>query len=123
MAGCGNAAMPVASNADSHNVVLYVSNQSFADDPVRIRVELAGQVIVDSSFRVETQHTWVEHRLTVPAGTHQVRVTSNTGVASTHDLSVPGEGTRWVVIEYWYYPGDTPRGFTFYVSDQQVAFA
>jgi hypothetical protein len=123
VAGCGTVDALDVGGGPEPNLVLYVSNQSFADDPVGIRVELAGQVVVDSLFRVESQHTWVEHRLTVPAGTHQIEVTSTTGVVSTHDLVVPRSETRWVVIEYWYYPGDTARSFTFHVSDQPVAFA
>lgn len=104
------------------NVVLYVSNQSFADDPVGIRVELAGRVVVDDSFRVESQHTWVEYALSVPAGTHRVRLTSSTGVEAVHELVVPAEQTRWAVVEYWHYPDGTPRSFTFRVSDHPVAF-
>lgn len=122
VAGCASTSTPAGTAPEPANLVLYVSNQSFADDPVNIRVELAGRVVVDGSFRVESQHTWIEHELAVPVGTHQVRVSSDTGVESTYELVVPRGQTRWAVVEYWYYPQDTPRSFTFRVSDEPVGF-
>ncbi|MDJ0770067.1 MAG: hypothetical protein QNJ12_14800, partial [Ilumatobacter sp.] len=40
-------------------VQLWVSNQSFADDPVRITIEIDGALAVDDAFAVEGQHNWI----------------------------------------------------------------
>jgi myo-inositol catabolism protein IolC len=130
LAGCAAVSGPEAAGGrdsaaampESTNLVLYVSNQSFADDPVGIRVEIDGRVVVDGVFAVDSQHTWIEYPLTLPAGTHPVRATSTTGVVSTHDLVLPEDETRWAVLEYWHYPDDTPRSFTFHISDRPVGF-
>jgi hypothetical protein len=136
LAGCAASAPPTApgtalatagpstgpsAGATGPHLVLYVSNQSFEDERVGIRVEIDDRVVVDDTFHVETQHTWVEYPLTLPEGPHRLRATSTTGVTATHDLDTPAEGTRWAVLSYWYYPGE-PRSFTFQVHDRPVGF-
>jgi hypothetical protein len=131
LAGCaGNSpaatqptiAGPTGSPAGQPNLVLYVSNQSFEDDPVGIRVEIDDRVVVDDSFAVEGQHNWIEYELTVPAGSHTIRATSDTGATASHELELPAGETRWAVFEYWYHPEDTPRGLTFRVDDHAIGF-
>ncbi|HEU5107094.1 MAG TPA: hypothetical protein VFT95_00815 [Micromonosporaceae bacterium] len=115
-------ASPTASPAGPPNLVLYVSNQSFADDPVGIRVEIDDRVVVDDSFAVENQHTWIKYELTVPAGAHTIRATSDTGATASHQLELPAGEIRWAVFHYWYYPPDTPRSLSFRVDDQPTGF-
>jgi hypothetical protein len=115
---------------DEADVVLYVSNQSFEDDPVRIVVEVDGRRVVDQQFAVEGQHTWVEFGLDLTEGEHTVLATSDTEARAEEVLVLPEGERRWAVLEYWFYPDDpstghagTPRSFTFTVSDEPVGFA
>ena len=57
-------------------------------------------------------------------------MTSSTGVSQSADLSIPEQGHRWAVADYWSYPpgsglpggGETPRSFTFIVDDEPIIF-
>ncbi len=40
------------------DLVLYVSNQSFDDEKVGLRVAVDGVTVVDGEFHVEDQHNW-----------------------------------------------------------------
>ena len=130
LAGCTGSSAPTPPTIDSPtgspagppNLVLYVSNQSFADDPVGIRVEIDDRVVVNDSFAVENQHNWIKYELTVPAGSHTIRATSVTGATASHELELPTGENRWAVFDYWYYPQDTPRSLSFRVDDQPIGF-
>ena len=68
------------------------------------------------------QHNWIEYELTVPAGWHTIRATSDTGATTRHQIELPVGETRWAVLDYWYYPKDTPRRLTFRVDDHAIGF-
>lgn len=126
----GAPGVQLVADPDEADLVLYVSNQSFEDDPVRIVVEVDGWRLVDQDFAVEDQHSWVEFGVDAPDGKHTVTATSGTGVRTEETLVLPEGERRWAVLEYWYYPDDpttghagTPRSFTFHVSGQPVGFA
>jgi hypothetical protein len=98
------------------NFVLAISNQSFANSPVDVRVEIDGELVVSDYFKVGSQHTWAGFRLSLSKGKHRIRIWSEKGGAElaeefefkNHDLGV---------IEYWYYPeshySPTSRHFSF----------
>jgi hypothetical protein len=110
---------------------LSVSNQSFADDPVRITVLIDGQPAVDDLFAVGSQHNWVTYQLDIPAGTHEVAMASDTGVTATATFETPTTGQRYGVVNYWYYPPDpahpgadvTPRSLEFSFAAEPIGFA
>jgi hypothetical protein len=95
---------------------LFVSNQSCAIDPVDVRVEIDGELVVSDYFHVGTQHHFVPCRLSLPQGKHRVRIWSAKGDA---DLSTEFElkDHDVGVVTYWYYPeshyNPTPRKFDF----------
>ena len=111
-------------------LTLYVSNQSFADDPVGITISIDGETVVDNDFYVEGQHSWITFELAVSPGDHELVMASSTGVTQAASLVIPAEGHRWAVVNYWFYPADldhpgggqTPRSFTFTVDDVPVSF-
>ncbi|MBI4935043.1 MAG: hypothetical protein HY828_14265 [Actinobacteria bacterium] len=113
------------------NVTLHVSNQSFEDPAVHITISIDGNVVVDQSFDVGSQHGWIPFELELAPGPHEVVATSDTGVTSTFTLDVLETGHKYAVIDYWYYPPDpkypgasqTPRSFTFSQSDEPIYFA
>lgn len=126
----GEGSPRLVADPDDADLVLYVSNQSFEDDPVGVVVEVDGERLVDQDFAVEGQHTWVEFGLDLEAGEHTVVATSDTGARAEHTLVLPEGERRWAVLAYWYYSDDpstghagTPRSFTFTVSEEPVAFA
>jgi hypothetical protein len=101
---------------------LYVSNQSFDDDPVRITISIGGEVVVDDEFAVEGQHNWVEFTPDIEPGHHTLIATSDTGAEFTVDLELPEGEPRWAVVDYWFYPDQEPRRFTFDISDEPIGF-
>ena len=107
------------------NFILYVSNQSFAINPVDIKVYIDGQVAVEQEFDVGNQHNWQAFQYSLPNGTHQLRVQSRKGQAKLQkEFEVKGK--HWAVLDYWFYPDThyepTPKHFTFGVSDKPVYF-
>ena len=105
LAGCGGAAdhtprLPVVDSA-SANVVLWVSNQSFDDETVRITVTIDGRAVIDQDFDVENQHNSIEFPLAADPGSHELAVTSDTGARlvelTAHDRAdhpIPGRSGR-----------------------------
>jgi hypothetical protein len=122
LAGCARTSPASPASGGAANFVLYVSNQSFADDAVDLRVSVDGSVVVDDAFLVGSQHTWTEYPLSLPAGPHTLGASSGTGATLTEEFDLPVEGTRWAVLSYWYDAEGTPRSFTFTIHDQPVGF-
>lgn len=126
------AANPEPTTSDEQGrLTLFVSNQSFADDPVGIIVRIDGDVVVDEEFPVKAQDNWIAFELRVPPGEHEVTMSSTTGVEADAALSIPAGGRRWASIAYWYKApdpdrarsGHTPRSFSFTVDDEPIALA
>jgi hypothetical protein len=95
---------------------LYVSNQSFAIDPVDIRVEIDGKLVVSDDFKVGSQHTFIPFELVLTEGSHRIHIVSKKGEAQATTEFTVGEHNVGVVT-YWYYPEShyhpTPRHFGF----------
>ena len=106
-------------------VRLWVSNQSFEDDPVAITIRIDGNLVVDDSFAVEGQHNWIAFDIEgLPPGEHALAAESDTGARTEGTFTLPTGESRWLVADYWYYPDDSEgRFFTLSESDEPVAFA
>ena len=106
-------------------VKLWVSNQSFEDDPVAIVIEIDGVQVVDNSFEVGSQHNWVSFMIDgLEPGEHTLTAISDTGATFEQVFTLPPDEPRWMVIDYWYYPDDAEgRHFTFSESDEPIYFA
>jgi len=119
--------LPVANHYEdpNGNIVLYISNQSFAITPVDIRIEIDKKPVVHTYFHVGNQHNWTTYKLHLKPGKHQLDVYSEKGDTS---LSKAFEvlGKHWVVVDYWYYPeshyNPTPRRFSFSIQDEPIYF-
>ncbi len=118
---------PMMPEAEGGNLVLYVSNQSFALDPVDIKVYLDGVLAVNQDFYVKSQHNWIKFQFQLRGGTHEIRAVTKAGEtqkASFFDM----DKQRWCVVNFWYYPEGsrgaepTPTKFTIWVYDQPVGF-
>ena len=119
------AAAEQAEASGGTNFVLYVSNQSFAVNPVDITVKIDGETIVSQDFDVGIQHTWVPFNLSLPSGKHTIQVKSKKGKASLKK-TFEVKGMHWAVVGYWYYPKThympTPKSFSFTLYDQPILF-
>jgi hypothetical protein len=109
------------------NFVLRVSNQSFAIDPVDIKIYIDGKLAIDQEFDVGTgvrrQHNWLMFQFQLPEGIHKFRAESIRGQASVEE-QFEVKGKRWAVLDYWFYPDthDEPvaKHFSFGVSDKRL---
>lgn len=120
---------PRITDEESADVLLYISNQSFEDDRVRITVHIDGVRLVDDDFDVEGQHNWILFPVELAPGEHRIEAVSDTGASLEQTLTLPEGERRWAVLDYWFYPDqgddqdDVPRMFTFEAYDHPVAFA
>lgn len=101
---------------------LYVSNQSFEDANVGITIIIDSEVVVDQDFAVDGQHNWIEFTPDTEPGDHTLTATSSTGAEFAVDFTLLEDEPRWAVLDYWYYPGEEPRHFTFQISDEPLVF-
>jgi hypothetical protein len=81
-------------------VVLWVTNQSFAEPAVDLVLSVDGQVVASQTYLVEGQHTVVEHALEVVPGEHTVVVETADGSARA-ELVVQVDDPEWVSVTYW----------------------
>jgi serpin B len=113
----------------SGNFTLHVSNQSFAIDPVDIKVYVDGKLAIDQKFEVGTgkrrQHNWQTFQFQLSDGRHRLRVESKKGQASLEE-QFEVKGKRWVVLDYWFGGREDSQAaqkkFTFHVSDEPIYF-
>ena len=105
-------------------VRLWVSNQSFDDDPVSITIRIDGEVVVDDSFAVGSQHNSVSFDIAgLSSGLHEMVAESDTGARTDGSFTLPDGDSRWLVADYWYDAGEpADRYFTRSESDEPVYF-
>lgn len=118
--GVGGVELVPEEQADLH---LWVSNQSFADDPVAVTVTIDGVTVVDQPFAVEGQHNWELFPVALEPGRHTLSATSDTGVSLERTFRVPEGGPRYAVLDYWYYADSEGRHFSWRDQAEPVAFA
>lgn len=101
---------------ENGNFALHVSSQSFAIDPVDIKIYLDNNIAVNEEFYVGTQHSYKSYRFSLSKGQHSIKIESEKGDAileKTFDIIDKHSG----IVEYWYYPethySPTPKHFTF----------
>jgi hypothetical protein len=104
---------------DEADLVLYVSNQSFEDEDVRIKLDVDGVTVVDGEFRVEGQHNWIRFPLSLSPGSHTAE--SDTGATLKESFQVPGNEARYAVVNYWA-EDDSPE-LTWLFQREPVGFA
>jgi hypothetical protein len=104
---------------------LYVSNQSFAIDPVDIVVVIDGKCVVSQLFKCKDQHNWQKFCLSLAPGTHRLEVRSKIGDTQL-SRSFEVSDKHWAVLNFWYYPKDAfkpmDRQFSFDIQDEPMYF-
>jgi len=101
---------------------LWVSNQSFVDDPVAVTISIDGIEIVDQSFTVGNQHNWVLFPINAARGQHTLSVISDTAAELEQAFTLPARGRRYAVLNYWNYQNRDGRRFTWHIQNSPVAF-
>ena len=117
--GCNDPTHPQATSSlldPKGAFTLYVSNQSFAVNPVDVHVEIDGEIVVRDYFWVETQHTFVPFQMNLAQGPHKIRIWSEkeaVKLTKKFDLKDHDIG----IVQFWYYDDShydpTPRSFSF----------
>lgn len=106
--------------ADLH---LWVSNQSFEDDPVVLTVSIDGTQVVAQAFEVESQHNWILFPIELPPGRHVVTVVSETGAELRRYFTSPGTGRQYASIDYWNDAGGRGRYVSWLIQSTPIGFA
>ena len=83
------------------DLVLYVSNQSFDDEKVRLKLAVDGVTVVDADFEVADQHNWISFALGLAPGVHEVTAKADSGATLRETFRVPDNKTRYALIDYW----------------------
>lgn len=105
------------------NLVLYVSNQSFDDEKVRLTVEVDSITVVAGDFHVGDQHNWVKFPLEMSPGTHTVTAEADTGATFSEAFQVQGgDEVRFAVIDYWAKDDHDPREFSWSIQREPIVF-
>ena len=95
-----DAAVRLVDDAEA-DLVLHVSNQSFDDEKVRLTIAVDGVTVVDGDFEVEDQHNWVSFSLEMSPGVHEISADADSGATLHESFDVPGDATRYAVVDYW----------------------
>lgn len=104
-------------------LVLLVSNQSFDDPQMGVRITVGDEVLVDSTFPVRNQHHVVAYRVPLPPGGHELRIESGSGALHTETVEVAAGALRYVAVSYWSGYDDVPGPyFTVLQSDEPFGF-
>ena len=119
LTGCADPELPEPNsrllNANG-GFFLSITNQSFAIDPVDVRVEIDGELVVSDYFHVGDQHRYVSSRLSLPPGKHRIRIWSAKGEAElSTEFELKDHDSGVVAYSYDPKPHDkpTPRKFEF----------
>jgi hypothetical protein len=112
--------------SEDGNFTLHVSNQSFAIDPVDIKIYIDNKLAVNQEFTVETQHNWLSFKFKLEPGKHYIKAVSQTGEA-VMEKEFEVKDKHWVVIDYWYYPKEqyreeTKKHFSWMMQDEPIGF-
>jgi hypothetical protein len=91
-------------DADSCDLLLMVSNQSYLDDPVVLTIAIDGIDVLSEPFEVRNQHHVVEFPLRLGAGEHLLKISSDTGVDREEHFTLPeSRERRYAAIAYYNY--------------------
>ena len=132
--GCaGTAGAPVPPSGDDKTIrivgehqadlLLWVSNQSFIDDPVSLTVRIDDAELIAQPFHVEGQHNWLLFPIKVSPGRHLLTAESDTGAEVRKRFMSPESGRRYAVVDYWNYEGDRGPHLSWTFQSTPVAFA
>ena len=98
-------------------LAVIVSNQSYDDPEVDLIVTVDGDVVIERSFAVEGQHTFVSYRLPLEPGDHRMVIRADTGATHERVISLGAE-RRYLAVSYWGGDSSSPDAFSVDESDE-----
>ena len=110
------------------NFILYVSNQSFAINPIDIKIYIDDMIAVNEEFDVGIQHTWKPFQFNLPTGTHKIKIESVIGNSILEKNFDIIDNKHWALAQYWYYPENSggadlaPKHFSFDIKNELYYF-
>lgn len=119
----------VVAPGSTASLMLYLSNQSHADETVFVEVMLDGDSVINRKFAFGDGHNYVPFLVTLSPGSHTLEATSSTEVMYSVKFQVLAGQQSHALLSYWYYPkkqGDRsydPRKFEFKIQDEPLAFS
>lgn len=123
LAGCGQLPNGVPLGSPDQTVHVYVSNQSFDDPVVDLRVSIGDDVLFDGEAKVGNQHDWKLRERNMTAGTYTITALErSTATQASQEFTFAAGEQRWIVVDFWNDEQDGAR-FTFLVRDEQVHFS
>ncbi len=105
--------------ADLH---LWVSNQSFKDNPIVLTISIDGTEVVDQSFEVGSQHNWILFPVSLPPGQHVLNAASETGSEMRQRFTSHATEARYAAVDYWNYADKHGRHITWRIQSNRMAF-
>ena len=105
--------------ADLH---LWVSNQSFKDNPIVLTISIDGTEVVEQPFEVGDQHNWILFPVSLPPGKHVVNVASDTGAKMTQSFTSHATEPRYAAADYWNYADKDGQHITWRIQSRVMAF-
>jgi hypothetical protein len=97
---------------DNGNFILNVSNQSFAIDPVDIKIYIDDTLAVNQEFEVKDQHNYWRFRFDISNGEHVLLAKSIKGDAILEQSFSITDSAHWAYLDYWYYTDEELHGPT-----------
>ena len=90
------------------NFTLYVTNQSFQNGRIQIRVTIDTQEVASGDFEVGNQHNFSRYFLRVGSGLRKVSAQAADGSRIDAVFEMPGDGQRWGFLSYRAAPETAP---------------
>lgn len=97
---------------EKSNLIIIISNQSFANRDVKIEVAIDGKKIIDNRFKVEDQHNWLYFYYSLADGNHTIRALSEDGARIEENFDIDMNNKKWILIKYWKDEKSNPK-FTY----------
>ncbi len=110
-----------ARDAPYYTLTLYVANQSFAVNPVDIKVTIDGATVAAGTFLAGYGRSWRRYDIRLAAGRHVLRALTRKGAAALRrEFTVTGP--RWAAVAYRNRSPSSGRGtvrhFAFAIRDR-----
>jgi len=87
---------------NSVRLILAVSNQSFALDPVDITVFIDNKEVLSQDFYVGNQHNWEVIETEIGLGEHQIYAISNQGQTTiSQTFNISNDNDQWASLDFW----------------------
>ena len=82
------------------DLIIVLSNQSFYQSEINLKVFIDGIELVNQNCKVENQHKSYNYYYFLQ-GSHEIRVKSSDGKEVIKNISLSGQKPKWLLFFYW----------------------